>query len=324
MTSTLIIIAVGIAAASLAAFASTWFIPSEETTSTEDRLAALARSSGSHRSAASAKQPSLLMSGGFDETKNAIDELIKQLPALDEHLKQADIELSARNFMLIVLGCFVGGTALIVISPLPLLLAPIVGAALAACPVFWLVWKRNKRLARFGQQMPEALELLGRSLRAGHSLAAGFGLVGSEMADPIAKEFRRVFEEQNFGIPLEEALEDMTKRVPNMDLRFFATAVILQRTTGGDLAEILDKIGHLIRERLQILGQVQALTGEGRLSGIVLLAMPPALFLFMLKLNPDYVLTLFKDELGHYLLGLAVVTQIVGALVIKKIITIKV
>ncbi len=271
-----------------------------------------------------AQQPSLLMSGGFDETKNAIDELIKRLPALGEYLNQADIELTARNFMFIMIGCFVGVTTLVAVSPLPILLAPIVGAAAAGLPVFWLTWKRNKRLARFGQQMPEALELLGRSLRAGHSLAAGFGLVGSEMADPIAKEFRRVFEEQNFGIPIEEALEDMTKRVPNMDLRFFATAVVLQRTTGGDLAEILDKIGHLVRERLQILGQVQALTGEGRLSGIVLLAMPPALFLFMLKLNPDYVLTLFKDDLGHYLLGLAVVTQIIGALVIKKIITIKV
>ena len=116
----------------------------------------------------------------------------------------------------------------------------------------------------------------------------------------------------------------MAERVPNMDLRFFATAVVLQRQTGGDLAEILDKIGHIIRERLQILGQIQALTGEGRMSGAVLLALPPVLFLVMLKLNYEYVMMLFNDEIGRYMLGFGLFTQIIGALVIKKIITIKV
>lgn len=172
--------------------------------------------------------------------------------------------------------------------------------------------------------MPEALELLARSLRAGHSLQAGFGLVSTEMHEPLSVEFGRAFEEQNFGIPLEEMLEDMSSRIPNMDLRFFATAVILQRQTGGDLAEILDKIGHLVRERLQILGQIQALTGEGRMSGAVLLGLPPVLFLVMLKLNYEYIMQLFTDEYGRYLLAMALVTQILGAIAIKKIITIKV
>ncbi len=144
------------------------------------------------------------------------------------------------------------------------------------------------------------------------------------MQEPLSREFQRVFEEQNLGISIDEALEDLSDRVPNLDLRFFATAVILQRTTGGDLAEILEKIGYLIRERLQILGQVNALTGEGRLSGIVLLAMPPSLFLFMLKINPEYVLMLFQDKIGQWMLTGAVIMQIIGALVIKKIITIKV
>ena len=129
---------------------------------------------------------------------------------------------------------------------------------------------------------------------------------------------------ENFGIPLEEAIEDMAERIPNMDLRFFATAIILQRTTGGDLSEILDKIGHLVRERLQILGQIQALTGEGRMSGAVLLALPPVLFVVMLKLNYEYVIMLFTDPIGHYMLAGGLVTQIIGALVIKKIIDIKV
>ncbi len=161
-------------------------------------------------------------------------------------------------------------------------------------------------------------------MRAGHSLASGFSLVAEEMQAPISTEFRKAFEEQNLGIPLDEALDGMTERMPNLDLRFFATAVILQRTTGGDLAEILDKIGRLIRERFQIWGQVQALTGEGRLSGIVLLALPPFLFVAVWRLNPDYVLPLFTDPLGKKMLLGAVVMQILGALVIRKIVNIKV
>ncbi|MEZ6119890.1 MAG: type II secretion system F family protein [Pirellulaceae bacterium] len=144
------------------------------------------------------------------------------------------------------------------------------------------------------------------------------------MNEPIASEFGRCYEEQNLGIPMEEALDSLANRVPNLDLRFFATAVILQRQTGGDLAEILDKIGNLIRERFKIFGQVAALTGEGRLSGIVLLALPPALFGVMLKLNYDYIMMLFQDELGKQMLVFGIIMQILGAIVIKKIVNIKV
>ena len=128
--------------------------------------------------------------------------------------------------------------------------------------------------------------MLARSLRSGQSLGFGFNMVATEMALPIGKEFGRVFEEQNLGIPLEESLQELTDRIPNLDLKFFVTAVILQRQTGGDLAEILDKIGELIRDRFRIWGQVQALTGEGRLSGVVLLALPFVLFLAVYQLNP--------------------------------------
>jgi tight adherence protein B len=144
------------------------------------------------------------------------------------------------------------------------------------------------------------------------------------MSDPIRREFARAFDEQNLGIPLEEALDSMTDRVPNLDLRFFSTAVVLQRQTGGDLSEILDKIGHLVRERFKIYGQIQALTGEGRMSGIVLLSLPPVLFVVMYRLNADYVGVLFTDPVGQQMLGGAIFMQLIGALVIKKIITIKV
>jgi tight adherence protein B len=141
---------------------------------------------------------------------------------------------------------------------------------------------------------------------------------------PAGEEFSRVYEEQNLGIPLEEALENMAVRVPNLDLRFFATAVVIQRQSGGDLAEILDKIGHLVRERFKLFGQIQALTGEGRLSGIVLLALPPVLFVTMYRLNPGYVMMLFDDPMGKQMLAAAIVLQAVGALVIRKIINIRV
>ena len=144
------------------------------------------------------------------------------------------------------------------------------------------------------------------------------------MGEPIASEFGRCYEEQNLGIPMEEALDGLASRVPNLDLRFFATAVILQRQTGGDLAEVLDKIGYIIRERFKIWGQVQALTGEGRLSGVVLLALPPALFAVMFKLNREYVMMLFQDPMGKKMLAFAIVMQLLGALVIKKIVNIKV
>ena len=191
-------------------------------------------------------------------------------------------------------------------------------------PLLYAFLKRKRRMTAFARQLPDALELVSRALRAGHSLAAGFSLVGDEMADPISTEFTRCYEEQNLGIPLEQALEGMTARVPNLDLRFFATAVVLQRATGGDLAEILDKIGMLVRERFKVWGQIQALTGEGRLSGIVLLALPPVLFVVMYRLNPEYCKVLFTDPMGQQMLWVAILLQLVGALVIRKIINIKV
>jgi tight adherence protein B len=202
--------------------------------------------------------------------------------------------------------------------------APVIGITFAFFPLIWLWFRRSRRMAAFAKQLPEALELISRALRAGHSLASGFSLVAEEMSEPICREFSRAYEAQNLGKPLDLALEEMTERVPNLDLRFFATAVILQRQTGGDLAEILDKIGYIVRERFKIWGQVQALTGEGRLSGIVLLALPPALFIAMWRLNPEYSMQLFTDPMGHQMLAAAIILQVLGALVIRKIVNIKV
>jgi tight adherence protein B len=238
--------------------------------------------------------------------------------------EQADVALPVPQFLIICAVLAAVGVVLPAAAGMNVLFAPFVGGFLATLPIIWLLMRRKRRLKKFAAQLPEALELIARALRAGHSLAAGMNLVAHEMSAPIAVEFGRTFEEQNLGIPLEEALDNLTQRVPNLDLKFFATAIILQRQTGGDLAEILDKIGHLVRERFQIWGQVQALTGEGRLSGIVLLALPPALFAVVYRMNPDYLMLLFTDEMGKKMLVGGLVMQLLGALAIRKIVNIRV
>ncbi len=238
--------------------------------------------------------------------------------------EQARVSMSIGTFLSICLGLGLGAAFLCGVAGISLIIAPIIGIGFSVLPFFWLTFRRKRRLSRFASQLPEALELIARALRAGHSLAAGFHLVSTESSDPIAEEFGRVFEEQNLGIPFEEALENMTFRIPNLDLKFFVTAIVLQRQTGGDLAEILDKIGRLIRERFKIWGQVQALTGEGRLSGIVLLALPPLLFVTVYRMNPEYIELLFTDDLGKKMLMFGIVSQLVGALVIRKIINIRI
>jgi tight adherence protein B len=269
------------------------------------------------------KAEAALLASPLNDVPNFLEEYIKQWFNLRAFLQQADVPLSPSKFFLLSAVMGLGGMILLPLARAPLFLAPL-GILFAAVPFGVLFFKRKKRMAAFAKQLPEALELISRALRAGHSLASGFKLVADEMDAPIGKEFERCYEAQNLGIPLEEAIEEMTERVPNLDLRFFATAVVLQRQTGGDLAEILDKIGYLVRERFKIWGQIQALTGEGRLSGIVLLSLPPVLFVVMWRLNPNYCMALFTDPLGHQMLAGAIIMQIIGALVIRKIVNIKV
>jgi tight adherence protein B len=241
-----------------------------------------------------------------NEGTSAVERFVSRYLNLRMLFEQADVSMTVPTFATICGGFGVVGLLLPTLGGLSITLAPLMALFLAFLPVMWLLMRRKRRLKKFASQLPEALELIARALRAGHSLAAGFSLVAQEMSEPIGGEFLRTFEEQNLGKPMEEALEDMTKRVPNLDLKFFVTAIVLQRQTGGDLAEILDKIGHLIRERFQIWGQVQALTGEGRLSGVVLLALPPALFAVVYRMNPDYLMLLFTDPLGKKMLVSAV------------------
>jgi tight adherence protein B len=201
---------------------------------------------------------------------------------------------------------------------------PLVALLWAALPFFWLMRRRRKRIDQFVESMPEAVELVSRALRSGHGLASGLHLVAEEMKGPVADEFNRVFEEQNLGVPIELALRNMADRVPAMDVRFFVIAVVIQRATGGDLAEVLDKIGRLIRQRFELRGHVKALTAEGRLSGIILLGLPPMMLVVLFFLNYEYVSVLFNTPVGVKMLSITAAGQVVGAWAIKKIVAIKV
>jgi tight adherence protein B len=268
---------------------------------------------------------SILRRTAFElDKKSLLTMLTPGLPSMQKIFVQADCHITPNTLLGIgaLLAAF--GMTAMWLAGVQWFFLPAVGGLMFTIPFAWLFNKRRVRLKKFAGQLSDALELVARALRAGHSLAAGMHVVAEEMPSPIADEFNRVYEEQNLGIPVEDALKGMCERVPNLDLRFFVTSVLVQRQTGGDLSEILDKIGYVIRERYRILGQVQALTAEGRLSGVILIILPFALFLLMLYLKPDYIEKLWTTEVGiRYSVG-ALVLQLLGALVIKKIVNIKV
>jgi len=238
--------------------------------------------------------------------------------------EQADVNFPFKRFMTIVAVFAAVGAGFGIVFRLPIYATPLGALFMGALPFFWLIRRRRNRIRQFLDAMPEAVELISRALRAGHGLASGLHLVAQEMKGPIADEFSRVFEEQNLGIPIEMALRNMADRIPAMDVRFFVIAVIIQRSTGGDLAEVLDKIGRLIRQRFELRGLVKSLTAEGRLSGTVLLAMPPALLAFLCYTNYEYIGVLFKTPIGVKMLSITACAQLVGAWVIKKIVAIRV
>jgi tight adherence protein B len=319
MITILILVAAFVGVACLVVGVASVFVLSPAQSAAEERLSILTGTGV----AASKKRDTSVLSSPLEDGNTFLEDLFSRFINLRTFLQQADVALTPSKFILISAAIAGAGMILVPICQAPLIFAPL-GAILGIIPFTFVYFKRNSRLAKFAKLLPEALELISRALRAGHSLASGFKLVADEMPKPISTEFARCYEAQNLGQTLEDAIAEMTDRVPNLDLKFFGTAVVLQRQTGGDLAEILDKIGYIVRERFKIYGQVQALTGEGRLSGVVLLALPPVLAVVMLYLNPKYMMLLVTDPMGQQMLGGAIVMQVLGALVIRKIVNIKV
>jgi tight adherence protein B len=289
----------------------------------EDRLDLLTGAATPASKNLAAKESSIL-SQPLDDRPGIVQLFLERFGNIALLFEQADTNLTIPKFAAISALMAGGGVILGLVLRIHAAMIPVACIVMGAMPFCWLLFRRKRRLKAFGSQLPDALEMIARTLRAGQSLAFGFNMVSTEMPAPIGTEFGRVFEEQNLGIPLDDSLRSLTERIPNLDLSFFVTALVLQRQTGGDLAEILDKIGMLIRDRFRIWGQIQSLTGEGRLSGIVLLALPFVLLLAVYRLNPDYIMVLFRDPLGTRMLVVAAIMQILGALVIRKIVNIKV
>jgi len=193
-----------------------------------------------------------------------------------------------------------------------------------AMPFVFLNMKRKRRMHKFEETFPEALDLVSRALKAGHAFATGLKMVADEMPEPIGPEFRKTFDEQNFGLPLKDALNNLTHRVPLLDVRFFATAVLIQRETGGNLSEILENLAHVVRERFKILRQVRVYTAHGRMTGYVLLALPVFLAIALSFINPEHMQLLFQERMGRYMIAGSVVMQTIGYFWIKQVIKIEV
>ena len=191
-------------------------------------------------------------------------------------------------------------------------------------PIGFLRHKRNSRTKRFEEQFPEALDLLSRAIRAGHAFQTAMGMVADELEDPVGPEFKKSFDQQNFGLPIRDALNQLAERMPLLDVRFFVTAVLIQRDTGGNLAEILDNLAHVVRERFKIRRQVRVHTAHGRFTGWVLMALPAALAVALKVINPAHMDLLFNEKLGQQLLMGAIVMQVIGYIWIRKVIKIEV
>ena len=202
--------------------------------------------------------------------------------------------------------------------------APLAALAAGAAPLAWLVKRRSSRMKRFEEQFPEALDLLGRAVRSGQAFQTALGMVADELPEPVGPEFRKTFDQQNYGLPLRDALNEMSVRVKILDVRFFVTAVLIQRDTGGNLAEILDNLAHVVRERFKIQRQVRVHTAHGRFTGYVLMALPAALAVALTFINPEHMALLFHEKMGQNMLIGAVVMQAIGYVWIRKVIKIEV
>lgn len=257
----------------------------------------------------------------------AVERLMLLLPRLqhfDRLLVQSGTDWTLPNYASYSGGLLAAGFFGMLLAGHPPVMAVITGIVLGALPSVYLVYRRAKRLKSFEAMLPEALDLIGRALRAGHSLSSALQMVGDEMPDPVGEEFRQTFDEINFGIATQDALQNLARRVPSTDLGFFVVAVLIQRETGGNLSEILANISGIIRERLKLLGKVRALSAEGRFSGIVLSILPFVTGAILYTVDSKLMSLLWTDPTGLAFLKAGLVSMILGALWMRSIVRIHV
>jgi tight adherence protein B len=246
-------------------------------------------------------------------------------PKLGSFLEQAGVNWTPARF--VQLTIFAAGAGLLVglfFLPIPAWSSPLVGVLTGAIPFVQIARKRKARLKKFEEIFPDALEFVARSMRAGHAFSVSLEMIHREFQEPIASEFRRTFEEHNLGLPMDTALQKLGQRVPSLDVHFFVSAVLLQKRTGGNLAEILDKLAYVIRERFKLRGRIRAVSAHGKMTATALSLIPVAVAVLMFYTNPDYVKFFFTDDVGQIMLGSAVALQLIGYGIMRKIVDIEV
>jgi tight adherence protein B len=265
------------------------------------------------------------------------DEVLSRIPAFDTFLRrservsllqkmlaQGNVDVRAGNFLML---CAVSALVFAVVASIaggnPLFgwAGGVLGFFI---PYAYASHMRTKRFQKFEEKFPEAIDTLARAVRAGHAFTTALEMIANEVSEPVAGEFRQLYEEQKFGLPVRDALMNLADRIPLVDVKFFVTAVMLQRETGGNLAEILDNLSYVIRERFKILRQVRVHTAQGRLTMVLLMALPPTIVVIMQLLNPGFIRPLFTDPIGHALIVGGITLQTMGYFVIRRIIRIQV
>lgn len=285
----------------------------------EQRLRML--SAGAH---GGSEQMSILKNRHLSESQ-AVERLLLNVPRvhmLDRYLTQSGLQWSVSKFLTYSVFAFIAGSIGAMLLRLPVALSFLAGVTAMFIPLAVMQRARRKRLAQLEVQLPEAADLISRALRAGHAFPSALQMVGDEMQDPIAGEFRIAFDEINYGVPMNEALMNLAVRVPLTDLRYFVIAVLIQRESGGNLAEILRNISQIIRDRLKLLGRIRVLSAEGRLSAWILALLPFCVGGLLTIINPKYMKVLFVDPIGPVLMGGAAVFMTLGVLWMRSVIRI--
>jgi tight adherence protein B len=295
--------------------------PSEREKKLQQRLTGLASDPGQGD-----ENAELLKSTSYSDIP-LLDVILQRLPIM-QNLKtmivQADSKWTVGRLLAATVLIFVSAAWLPVVWLPSLTLRLTLASVLACVPYFTIRTQRNRRFSRFESILPEALDLMTRGLRAGHSVSSTIEMVGQEVASPVGAEFKKCFEQQNFGLPFREAIEDLARRVPIADLQFLVTAILVQKESGGNLAEVLDKAGIVIRERLRIRGELGIYTAQGKLTGWILGLLPFIMFMLLTIVNSQYTAVLIHDPLGQKLVIAGLVLMALGFYTIRKIVDIKV
>ena len=264
-------------------------------------------------------------------------ERLSNLPALDRLLMrmarvvgplqlaiaQSGLKVTLATILFASACCAAIGFALVYYFLHLTLVAAVVGAITACIPYGYVARARSQRMLKFEEQFPEAIDLLSRALRAGHALTTGLSMVAEEMPQPMAAEFQMLYDQQNFGLPLSQALRNFGERIPSLDARFFVTAVLTQKEAGGNLSEVLDNLASIIRDRFKVKRQVRVISAHGRITGWVLSALPTMLALFFCIMNPEKYSNFYRDPLGMQMIAGALFLQLLGVFIIKKIVNIE-